>query len=264
MISGAKDVHFWKCKPEPRPITSFIDPNKRVRFYNEEIGTKDTGTLTTEAIKSEALLLLFVPIPPLPHFHHTQLTPTQSIVGSDTTSTAMQALLIGILSTPHIQTRVMAELSTLPTYQTAQYDTVLSSCPYYISCVKEAIRLTPSAPTYFPRHPPAEGLDICGTFVPGGQGDAVEVGANPYITQRNNAVYGADADEFRPERWLESGEETVAAMERYEFTFGYGSRGCIGKSLAFLELYKSPVEVCSVLASLGRWVLCADDERFGV
>ena len=108
----------------------------------------------------------------------------------------MQALLNGILSNRQIYTRVLTELSALPASEPAQYDAVLSTCPYYLSCVKEAIRLTPSAPTYFPRHPPPEGLYIAGKFVPGGQGDAVEVGANPYITQRNEKVYWDDVDAF--------------------------------------------------------------------
>ncbi|PGH11078.1 hypothetical protein AJ79_05120 [Helicocarpus griseus UAMH5409] len=186
-------------------------------FYNEEIGTKETGRLTKDAIKSEALLLL--------------------IVGSDTTSTAMQALLIGILTAPQIYDKVMRELDALPAGQIAQHDVIQKSCPYYLACVKEAIRLVPSAPTYFPRHPPPEGIELFGKYIP----PVAEVAANPYFTQRDPKLYGEEGDAFRPERWLED-PVRAAAMDKYEFTFGYGSRMCLGKSLAMMELYKSPVE----------------------
>lgn len=165
-----------------------------------------------------------------------------SIVGSDTTSTAMQALLKHIMLNRHIYDNVMRELDALPSHQIAQYDVVSKSCPYYVACVKEAIRLFPSAPTYFPRHPPAGGMELFGKYVP----PSAEVAANPYITQRNPKLYGSDPDVFRPERWLED-PDRAAVMDRHEFTFGYGSRMCLGKSLAIMELYKSPVEVSPTL-----------------
>lgn len=50
-----------------------------------------------------------------------------------------------------------------------QYDEVVAHCPYYVACVRETMRLTPSAPNIFPRLAPAEGLDLGGgRFVPAG------------------------------------------------------------------------------------------------
>lgn len=50
-----------------------------------------------------------------------------------------------------------------------QYDEVVAHCPYYVACVRETMRLTPSAPNIFPRLAPAEGLDLgVGRFAPGG------------------------------------------------------------------------------------------------
>ena len=34
-----------------------------------------------------------------------------------------------------------------------------------------------------------------------------EIAANPYVIHRNEEIYGEDADTWRPERWLEAGEE---------------------------------------------------------
>lgn len=67
-------------------------------------------------------------------------------------------------------------------------------------------------------------------------------------------MFGADADIFRPERWLEDeeegsgAEEKVAEMRRVaELVFGYGRWGCAGKMLAFMELNKVIVEVSTLL-----------------
>lgn len=49
-----------------------------------------------------------------------------------------------------------------------QYAEVVEHCPYYVACVRENMRLTPSAPNIFPRIAPKEGLDLDGRFVPGG------------------------------------------------------------------------------------------------
>ena len=58
-------------------------------------------------------------------------------------------------------------------------------------------------------------------------------------------MFGIDADEFRPERWLRQADEDERtyedrrnAMDQATFTFGYGSRACIGRHIAFLEVYK--------------------------
>ncbi|CAK7207773.1 hypothetical protein SEUCBS139899_010586 [Sporothrix eucalyptigena] len=52
------------------------------------------------------------------------------------------------------------------------------------------------------------------------------------------ALFGADADEFRPERWLDQDKEKLSLMESYWLPFGAGSRTCIGKNISLLEINK--------------------------
>ena len=83
------------------------------------------------------------------------------------------------------------------------------------------------------------GLDLYGKFIPEG----MEVTSMPWIINRDMGVYGSDVDVFRPERWLDDGDEKIKAYNKAFFTFSYGPRACLGKELALLELYKAGLMV---------------------
>lgn len=57
----------------------------------------------------------------------------------------------------------------------------------------------------------------------------------PAVIQRNPALWGADADEFRPERWDEPAGGAIDAEAYAWVAFGHGPRACIGKALAALN-----------------------------
>jgi len=96
----------------------------------------------------------------------------------------------------------------------------------------EALRLSPSVSMVLPRFAPEDGIEINGIRIPA----KTELAANPYVIHRNKQIFGEDADEFQPERWFDSANAKL--MRKYMFSFGYGSRRCLGKNIALFECQK--------------------------
>ena len=146
-----------------------------------------------------------------------------SLAGADTTGAAIQALLIYAFATPGVYDKIMAEITTAPiSYPVPSYSEVVAHCPYYIACIREALRLFPPASTIMPRVVDPPGLHLYGKFAPAG----TEITCNPYTTGRSRELYGADAEEFRPERWIENADK-LTEWERMSLAFGAGSRSCL-------------------------------------
>ena len=50
-------------------------------------------------------------------------------------------------------------------------------------------------------------------------------------------IWGEDAQEFKPERWLVDTDAEVQKLRSAYFPFSLGTRGCIGKNMALLSIY---------------------------
>lgn len=61
---------------------------------------------------------------------------------------------------------------------------------------------------------PPEGATVCGVALPPG----TVVGIMAPIVNNNRDVFGADADTFRPERWMDGNIEHLKVMERTFFS----------------------------------------------
>jgi cytochrome P450 len=49
-----------------------------------------------------------------------------------------------------------------------------------------------------PRNVPDQGCEIAGHWIPG----TAHIGVNPAVVHFDRSIFGDDADEFRPERWM--------------------------------------------------------------
>ena len=137
-----------------------------------------------------------------------------------------------------------AEFSNLPApYKEAR------QLPYLEAVLRKAHRYLPGNCFAQERYVPAGGLTFPDdTHVPEGAAS----GFNAYVLHRNKDVWGADAEEFRPERWLRAeGEDKKAfrtrlqGMNAVDLSFGGGSRRCLGINLGRME-------VCKTVATLVR------------
>jgi len=103
----------------------------------------------------------------------------------------------------------------------------LTKLEYLSAVIKECTRIFPSFQVTMPRHAPAEGFNLCGYHIPAGY----RAGMNPAVVVFDKNVFGEDAREFRPERWMES-EEKNFAMDKAMINFGAGTRTCIGRNVS--------------------------------
>lgn len=166
------------------------------------------------------------------------------LAGADTTGTAFQAMMVYVLSSPSVYSKLIAELDAataagkISAQGIPQYEEIVAHCPYYLACLREAMRLTPSAPNIFPRIAGPGGLALGeDRFAPEG----TELTCNPWLVHRDQDLYGDDAGDFRPERWLEDPERAKDFL-KYNMAFGYGARVCLGREIANMELYKAPLQ----------------------
>ena len=161
--------------------------------------------------------------------------------GSDTTAISLRAIFYYLLKNPRAYDALMTEINEaernnafvdvetgLVTWTEAQ-----NLC-YLDATIMEALRIHPAVGLCLERVVPPEGATICGKSIPGN----IIVGCNTWVINFDEDTFGADAQVFRPERWLEANPDHLALMKKYLFTFGAGSHACIGKNISMLEMYK--------------------------
>lgn len=187
--------------------------------------------------------------------------------GADTTAATLRSVFYLSLRNPRVWNTLEAAILSAPfaTNLPAPYAQA-RAIPYLEAVIREALRLVPG--NLFPqeRYVPAGGLTLPdGQFVPEG----TVVGFSAYVMHRNKTVWGEDAEQFRPERWLpgdeESEEEYKQRMRLYndcDLSFGAGSRKCIGMNLGMLEVYKTVATLVAMfefeLATNEEWTLKAE------
>ncbi|KAI0600135.1 benzoate 4-monooxygenase cytochrome P450 [Biscogniauxia sp. FL1348] len=164
------------------------------------------------------------------------------LAGGDTTAATMRAVVYSLGRDAGARGRLARELGAARLPLPAQWRHA-SRLPYLDAVVREAMRHAPGLAMVLERVVPPGGLALPdGRFVPAG----TKVGVNPAVTNHDAAVFGANVDEFVPERWLQGSDESeevfAARLRRMrdvvEFTFGGGNRMCLGRNMALLEIYK--------------------------
>lgn len=154
------------------------------------------------------------------------------LAGRDTTAGLLGWLFYNLVRHPTAMSTLRATvLEDFGTYTSPRDITFarLKSCSYLQHCLNETLRLYPVVPvnsrhavrdTTLPRGGGPDGK--APLFVKKGQ----EVNYSVHVMHRRKDLWGADADEFRPERW-------VGAKPGWEYLpFNGGPRICLGRELS--------------------------------
>lgn len=161
--------------------------------------------------------------------------------GADTTGTGLGSTLRFLVTHPDKRAKALNEIQKADSAgllsTPVKYEEVRQHLPYFVACIKEGLRLNPPATNLFARVVGPEGKKIGDHFVPPG----TEITTHAYVVQRDSSFYAPDPHAFRPERWLD--ENKALEMDAASFVFGMGSRVCLGKDIAIMELYKLLPEV---------------------
>lgn len=151
--------------------------------------------------------------------------------GGDTTSITLRSIFYFICRDPITYQKLCEEVRARcefpATYSSAQ------NLPFLNAVIKEALRLHPPMAIMLGRTVPVGGATICGHFVPEG----TEVGIPAYVLHRDPSVF-SDPEAWNPDRWLTSGTEHIAAMNRAFFAFGAGMHTCSGRHISMMEILK--------------------------
>ncbi|KAF6820296.1 benzoate 4-monooxygenase cytochrome [Colletotrichum musicola] len=144
--------------------------------------------------------------------------------GSDTTANSMIYLIWAVCKIPDVRKKLLKELEGLR--EDFGYDE-LREMPYLNCIVNETLRLYTALPCGLPRIVPAGGADLAGHFIPAG----ATVTTQAYSLHRDEHAF-PDPYRFYPDRW----ENTTQEMKDCTMPFGGGSRTCLGRHLARIEL----------------------------
>jgi len=158
---------------------------------------------------------------------------TLLLAGHETTANVLAWTWYLLGRHPEVRFKVEAELAQelgaeLPTAQS------LPNLTYLNAVIRESLRLYP--PVWSVARQAIQPFQLGGHSYPAG----ALVIALPWVVQRDPALY-VEADQFRPERWLDGSAGTLP--EFAYFPFGGGPRLCIGKPFALTEI---PLVVASI------------------
>ncbi|KAK1069921.1 hypothetical protein LTR12_008874 [Friedmanniomyces endolithicus] len=156
------------------------------------------------------------------------------VAGHETTATAMIWAIYLLCKHPDIQTKLRQEVrSKLPSIDDEVTAAQVDECHYLHAVCLEVLRLW--SPVSVTIRVADKDSSICGQFIPKG----TTVILSPWAINTSTHLWGPDALEFKPERWIDAdgkANNKGSAESNYSFlTFLHGPRSCIGQKFALAE-----------------------------
>jgi len=152
--------------------------------------------------------------------------------GIETTAVTLTNVMYMLHLNPQVCSKLRSEMVELRASNPSPSMEKLLTMPYLNAIYKETLRLLPALPRSF-RDLEADTVLPSGLKLPRGTSICVLT----WSMHRDPKVWGPDAKEFRPERWLQTkSAEQEKLINKAYIPFGYGKRNCIGRNLGLMEV----------------------------
>ncbi|ETS73447.1 hypothetical protein PFICI_15052 [Pestalotiopsis fici W106-1] len=234
MIKFLPDALMNMLAPAARPLLEFrSDMRKHLQQIKSEAvsgAEKAAGTTIFHDI-------LYSNLPPADKSLE-RLTQEAILVngaGIETTTWTLTVATAHILLNPIINEKLSAELrAAMPDPTDILPSEKLENLPYLNAVVMESLRLSFGSVQRLPRINRLFGLEYHDQHIP----PNVPVAMDAFHMHMNEKIF-PDPSEFKPERWLDDPKapDSLKPLSKYLVSFSRGSRGCVGKNLAMMELH---------------------------
>jgi len=174
------------------------------------------------------------------------------LAGRDTTASLLTNVWFILSKHPEIWTKLRSEVATLdgnaPTFEQ------LKNLKYLKAVLNESLRLHPVVPANS-----REALEDTTLPLGGGPDGRAPmfikkggvVAWSVYAMHRRKDYYGEDAEEFKPERWLDSADGKKGLRPGWEYLpFNGGARICLGQQFALTEASYTTVRLCQAFKGI--------------
>ncbi|KAL1728462.1 cytochrome P450 [Schizophyllum commune] len=237
--------------------------NTSKEIYSQKVAALQAGDAAVEKQVGQGKDLLSLLIrenmkadDPLPEEELLAQLTTLVFAAMDTTSSALSRTSHLLATHPEVQDRLRAEIrAAMEKHGKLSYNE-LEGLPYLDAVCRETLRLYPPAPqllrrvkkdVVLPFSKPIigeDGREVSEVLVPAGTVVVIAI----MNANRNKEIWGEDADEWKPERWLNPLPASVTdahipGVYGNLMTFLGGGRACIGFKFSQLEMKVVLVEL---------------------
>ncbi|ESK84350.1 cytochrome p450 [Moniliophthora roreri MCA 2997] len=183
----------------------------------------------------------------------------------ETTESTFNWLTLAMIAFPDTQRKAQEELDRVIGRERIPTIDDMDSLPYMRAVVKEVMRWRPAVPMGV-LHASLRDDFYEGYYIPKGS----LVIPNVLAMNHDEATYGPNPDEFRPERFLnEDGTHKLSPPDTKDeghYTFGFGHRICPGRHIAFNALFTFVVTLWAMHLEAGKYSdgISLEDEESGI
>ncbi|KAI0658317.1 PAH-inducible cytochrome P450 monooxygenase PC-PAH 1 [Cubamyces menziesii] len=268
--------HFWKYIPMPiLKYVQYVPTKEHVRFRQtlkvinnfarELIEQKTEAVLAGKNENKKDIMSILVkanasenPKSRLTDEEMISQMATFLLAGHETTASSMTWMLYELARHPEYQSKMREEVRAIRARVTERGDTDFSvsdldAMTHVLAAMKEVMRLHPIAYALLRQATRDEVLPLAYpvTTTTGEVVDEVPIpkGTNCFISvwayNRLPQIWGPDADEFVPERWIEHEKmgQTYVGVTSNLMTFSAGLQACIGWRFSIIEMQAILVEL---------------------